>query len=135
MLAPWKESDDKPRQCIKKQRYNFADKGPYNQSYGFSSSPVQMWKLDHKESWGLKNRCFRTVLLEKIFKSSLDRKEIQPVNPKGNQPWIFIERTVAEAEAPHGMKGQLIGKHADAGKDWSNLAHMHTISNKICSYP
>ena len=68
--------------------------------YGFSSSHVQMWELDHKEGWTLKNWCFWIVVLEKILESPLDCKEIQPVSPKGNQPWIFIERTDAEAEAP-----------------------------------
>ena len=100
MLACWKKSYDKPRQSIKKQRRHFAIKGLYNQSYGFSSSHVRMWELDHKESWVSKNWCFRTVMLEKTLKSPLDSKEIKAVNLKGNQPWIFIERTDAEAEAP-----------------------------------
>ena len=82
--APWKESYDKPRQCIKKQRYHFADKHPYSQSYGFSSSHVQMWELDHKEGWEPKNWCFLIVVLEKTLESPLDSKEIKPVNPKGN---------------------------------------------------
>ena len=100
MLAPWKECYDKPRQCIKKLRYHFAEHGPSSQSYGFSSSHVQMWELDHKEGWTLKNWCFKTVLLEKTLESLLDFKEIKVVNPKGNQPWIFTGRTDAEAEAP-----------------------------------
>ena len=58
------------------------------------------WKLDHKEGWMSKNWCFQTVVLEKTLESSLDSKEIKPVNPKGNQPWIFIVRTDAEVEAP-----------------------------------
>ena len=69
MLAPWKESYDKPGQCIKKQRYHFANKGPYNQSYGFSSSYVPMWEMDHEEGWVLKNWCFWTVVLEKTLES------------------------------------------------------------------
>ena len=73
-------------------------KGPYSQSYGFSSSQVWMWELDYKEDWELKNRCFQTVELEKILESPLNRK-IKPVNSKGNQPWIFIGRSIAEAEA------------------------------------
>ena len=100
MLAPWKESYDKARQHIKKQRHLFAHKDLYSQSYGFSSSHVQMWKLDHKEGWMLKNWCTRIVVLEKTLESPLDSKEIKPVHPKGNQPWIFIGRTNAEAEAP-----------------------------------
>ena len=93
MLAPWKKSCDTPRQHIKKQRYYFACKCPSNHSYGFSSSHVWMWELDHKESWALKNWCFWTVVLEKTLESSLVCKEIQPVNPKGNHSWIFIWRT------------------------------------------
>ena len=100
MPAPWKKSYDKPRQRIQKQRCYFADKGLYSQSYGFSSSHVWMWELDHKESWALKNWCFWTVVQEKTLESPLDNKEIRPVNPKGNQSWIFIGRTDAELEAP-----------------------------------
>ena len=88
------------QQHIKKQRYYFGNKGPSSQSYGFSSSHVSMWELEYKESWALKNRCFWTVVLEKTLKSPLDCKEIKSVNPKGNQSWIFIGRTNAEAEAP-----------------------------------
>ena len=75
------------------------DKGPYSQSDGFSSSHVQTWEWDHKESWAPKNWCFRTVVLEKTLESPLDFK-IKPVSPKGNQSWIFIGRTDAEDEAP-----------------------------------
>ena len=89
ILAPWKERHEKPRQHIKKQRHHFADKGPYSQSYGFSSSHIQMWELGHKESWALKNWGFWIALLDKTLESPLDCKEIKPVNPKGNQPWIF----------------------------------------------
>ena len=120
-LAPWKKSYEKPRQHIKKQSLYFANKGPSNQSYGFSSSHVWMWELDYKESWTLKNWCFWTVVLEKTPESPLDYKEIQPVNPKGNQSWIFIGRTDAEAETPilwpPDAKSWLIGKDPDAGKD------------------
>ena len=91
--ASWKESYDTPRQCFKRQRYLFADKGPYSQSYGFSSSHVWMWELDHKEGWVLKNWCFWTVVLEKTLESPLDCKEIKPINAKENQPWICIRRT------------------------------------------
>ena len=88
MLAPWKESYDQPRQHIKKQRHYFANKG-LSKSYGFSSNHVGMWELDHKESWAPKNWCFWTVMLEKTLESLLACKEIQPVNLKGNQSWIF----------------------------------------------
>ena len=81
-----------------------------------------MWELDYKESWAQKNWCFWTVVLEKTLESPLDCKEIKLINPKGNQSWIFIERTDAEAEAPilwsPDEKNWLIGKDPDAGKDW-----------------
>ena len=123
MLAPWKESYDKPRQHIKKQTHYFTDKGPYSQSYGSSSSShVWMWELDYKESWALKKWCFWTVVLEKTPESPWDCKEIKLVNPKGNQPWISIGRTDADAEAPilwpPDAKKRLIGKDPDSGKDW-----------------
>ena len=101
---------------------DITNKGPSSQSYGFSSSHVCRWELDHKESWAPKNWCFWTVVLEKTLESPLNSKEIQPVHPKGNQPWIFIGRTDAEAEAPvlwpPDAKNWLIGKDPDAGKDW-----------------
>ena len=113
---------DKPRQHIKKQRHYFADKNLSSQSYGFSSSHVWMWELDHKEGWGLKNWGLWTVVLEKTLGSPLDCKEIKLVHPKGNQPWIFIGRTDAEAEAPilwpPDAKSWLTRKDPDAGKDW-----------------
>ena len=100
MLVPWKKSYDQPRQHIKKQRHYSASKGPSSQSYVFSSSHVWMWELDYKESWELKNFYFWTAVLEKNLESPLDCKEIKPVSPKGNQSWIFIGRTDAEAETP-----------------------------------
>ena len=90
MLSPWKKSYDEPRQHIKKQRHYFANKRPSGQGYGFSSSHVWMWELDYKESWALKNWCFWTVVVEKTLESPLDCKETKPVNPKGNQSWMFI---------------------------------------------
>ena len=121
MLPSWKETYDQPRQNIKKQRHHFANKGPSSQGYGFSSH-VWMWELDHKESWALKNWWFWTVVLEKTLESPLDCKEIQLVHPKGDQSWVFVGRTDVEAEAPvlcpPDVKNWLIGKDADAGKDW-----------------
>ena len=118
--TPWKKTYDQPRQHIKKQRHYFADKGPSSQSYRFSSSHVWIWELDHKKSWVPKNWCFWTMVLEKTVESPLDCKEIQPVHPKGNQSWMFMGRTDAEAEAltPPDVKSQLIRKDPDAGKDW-----------------
>ena len=107
---------------IKKQRHYFADKDPPSQSYGFSSSHVWMWELDHKESWASKNWCFWTVVLEKTLESPLDCQEMKPVSPKGNQSWIFTRRTDAQAEVPilwpPDGKSWLIRKDPDAGKDW-----------------
>ena len=87
-------------QHITKQKHYFANKGPSSLGYGFSSNHVWMWELDYKESWAPKNWSFWTVVLEKTLESPLDCKEIQTVNPKGNQSWIFIGRTDVEAEAP-----------------------------------
>ena len=121
-LAPWKKSYDQPRQHIKKQRHYFANKGPSSQRYGFSSGHVWMWELDCKESWVLKNWCFWTVVLEKTLESPLDCKEIQAVHRKGDQPWMFIGRTDAEAETPipwpPDVKKWLVWKDPDVGKDW-----------------
>ena len=107
---------------IEKQRHYFADKGPSSQSYGFSSSHVSMWELDHKGSWEPKNWCFWTMALKKTLESPLDCKEIQPVNPKGNQSWIITGRTEAEAEAPilwlPDARNWLTGKNPDSGKGW-----------------
>ena len=118
MLTPWK---DQPKQHIKKQRYYFANKGPYTQGCGFSSSHVYMWELDYKESWALKNWCFWTVVLEKTLESPLNCKEIQSVHPKGYQSWVFFWRTDVEAETPilwpPDVKSWLIGKDPDAEKD------------------
>ena len=82
------------------QRHHYADKDLSSQSYGFSNSHVWMWELDHKDGWELKNWCFQTVVLGKPLESPLDCKGIKPVNPKGNQPWIFIGRINTEAYAP-----------------------------------
>ena len=106
---------------IKKQRCYFAHWGPSSQSYGFSSSHVWMWELDYKESWALKNWCFWTVVLENL-ESPLDCKEIQPANSKGNQSWMFIGNTDAEAETPilwpPDAKNWLFGKDPGAEQDW-----------------
>ena len=114
---------DQPRQHIKKQRHYFVNKGPSSQGYGFQWSCMDvrvglmlMLKLT------LKNWCFWTVVLEKTLENPLDCKEIQPVHPKGNQSWIFIGRTDAQAETPilwpTDGKNWLIWKDPDAGKDW-----------------
>ena len=122
MLTPCKESYDQPRQHIKKQKHYFIHKGTSSQGYSFSSSHVWIWELDYKENWGPKNWCFLTVVLEKALESPLECKEIQLVHPKGDQSWVFIGRTDAEAETPifwpPDVKSWLIWKDPDAGKDW-----------------
>ena len=108
--------------CSPKEATSLCQQRSISQSYGFSSSHVQMWKLDHKEGWASKHWCFWNVALEKTHESSLDSKKINPCNPKGNQPWIFTGSTNVEAETPTlwppDAKSQLIGKDLDAGKDW-----------------
>ena len=121
-LTPWKESYEQPKQNIKKQRCYFVNKGLSSQGYGFSSGHVWMWALDFKESWVPKNWCFWTVVLEKTLESPLDCSEIQPVHPKGDQSWVFIDRTDVKAETqiiwPPDAQSWLIWKDPDAGKDW-----------------
>ena len=97
MLAPWKKIYDKPRQWIK-QRHHFANKGKHSQTYGFSSSHVWTWEFNHKQGLVPWNWWFQTGAGEDSWES-LGHKEIKPVNPKGNQPWIFIGRTDSGAEA------------------------------------
>ena len=115
-LSPWKKSSDQPRQHIKKQGHYFANKSLSSQSYCFPSSHVWMWELHHKESWALKNWCFWNVILEKTLENPLGCKVIQPVHPKGNQFWIFIGRTNAEAEAPILWPPDLLEKTLMLGK-------------------
>ena len=102
-------------------RHHLAEKSPYSKGYDLSSSHVWLWELDCKEGEVLKNWCLQTVVLEKMPQSPLDSKEIKPVNPKGNQSWIFIGRTDAEAEIPilwpPDVKNWFTGKDPDAGKD------------------
>ena len=104
------------------QRHCYANKSPSSQNYGVFSSNIWMWELDYKETWALKNWCFWTMVLEKTLESPLDYMEIQPVHLKGNQSWIFVGRTDAQAEAPifwsHDAKNWLILKDPDAVKDW-----------------
>ena len=115
-----------------------ACKGPYSQSYVFSSFHVWMWELDHKEGWAPKNWCFWTSVLEKTLESSSDSKEIKPVNPKENQSWIFIERTDAEAEAPvlwpPDVKSRLTGKDPHAGKDWRRQEEKGTTEDEMVGW-
>ena len=121
MFASWKESCDKSRQQIKKQRYHFANKGLSFQSCSFTSTHLQMWELDSKEGWTPKSWCFRTVVLEKTLESVLNSKQINPVTPKGKQPWMFIGGINTEVNAPILWPPDLkshIGKDPDARKVW-----------------
>ena len=114
----------------------------YSQSYGFSSSHVWMWELDHKEGWAAKNWFFWTVVLEKTLESPLDSKEVKSVNPKGNKPWIFIGRTDAEAEAPilwplmrradSLEKTLMLGKTEDEKRrGWQRMRWLDGITNSM----
>ena len=106
---------------LKSRDITFAYKGPSSESYGFSNSHVWMWELDYKENWVPKNWCFWTVVLEETLESPLDCKEIKPINPKGNQCWIFIGRADAGAETPVLWPPDvnwLPGKDPNTGKDW-----------------
>ena len=111
----------------------FAAKVPSSQIYGFSSSHVWMWELDHKESWTRKNWCFWTVVLEKTLESPLDCKDIKLVNPKGNQSWIFFGRTEAEVSIfwPPDAKNWLIGKDPDTEQDWRQEEKGTTKDDRI----
>ena len=118
-LASQKENYDKPRHILKSED---GHKGPSSQSYGFSSSHVWIWQLDHKEGWTLKNWYFQTVVLEKTLKSPLDSKEIKPSFLKEINPEYSLERLMLKLKLQyfgHMMwRTDLFGKDPDAGKDW-----------------
>ena len=125
----------KPKQCVKKQRHHFANKELSSHSYGFSSCQVWMWELDHIEDWGPKSWCFQIVVLERTLENPLDSKEIKSVYPKGNQPWISVGRSDAEAEAPifwsPDEKSRFIGKDPDGGKDWDQDGKGVIVNEKV----
>ena len=133
------EESEKPRQCIKKQRYYLANKCPSSQSYGFSSSHVWMWELDNKKDWVPKNWCLWTMVLEKTPESPLDCKETQPVHPKGNQSWIFFGRT--DAEAPRFWppdakswpleKTPMLGKIESRRRGWQRVRWLDGITDPM----
>ena len=138
MIALVKRNYDKPRQHIKKQRHYFANKSPSSQSYGFSSSHVWMWVLDRKEGWAQKNWCFWIMVLEKTLESTLNRKEIKPVNPKRNQCWLFMEGLMVKLEYfGHLMrrtdsfeKTLMLGKIEDRRKrQWQRMRWLDGITN------
>ena len=121
MFAPWKISHDKRRERIKKQRHHFADKGPYSETYGFSSSHEQMWELVHTKVEHQRIDAFEWCCCRRLSRVPWTA-EIKPDNPKGSQPWIFIGRTNDEAGAPIlwllDMKHRVVGKDPHAGIDW-----------------
>ena len=121
MIASWQESNDKPRQCVEKQRHYSADKGSHSLGYSLPSGHVRLWELDHKEDRVPKIWCLWIPVLEKTLESPFDSKKIKPVNLKWNQPWILILRADAKAEAPASWSSDanswLAGKVPDAGKD------------------
>jgi len=115
------------------------DKGPFGQSYGFSSGHVCMWELDQRESWEPKNWCFQTVVLEKTFESPLDSKEIKPVNPKVNQYWIFIRRTDIEApilwlpDVKNWVTGKdpMLGRTEGRRRGWQRMRWLDGITDSM----
>ena len=123
MLTPWKKSYDQSydQQHIKKQRHYFVNKGPSSQGYGFSSGLVWMWELDYKKKLNAEELMLLNCGVGEDSWKSLGLREIKPVHPKGNQSWIFIVRTIVEAETPilwpPDAKTWLIWKDLDAGKD------------------
>ena len=118
MIISWQGSYNRPRKCVEKQRHYCADKGPNSQDYCLPIGHIWLWELDHEEGRTPKNWCLQTMVLENTPESPLDSK-ITPVNLKGNQPWILIGRS--DAEAPEFWSSYtnswLIGKVPDAGKD------------------
>ena len=122
LMIPKLKCKEKEKESRREQLKLWGNEKRHSQSYGFSSSHVWMWELDHKESWVLKNWCFWSVVLEKTLESPLECKEIKLVNPKGNQSWIFITGTDAETEAPilwpPDAESWLIRKDPNAGENW-----------------
>ena len=127
-IASWQESYDKPRQCVEKQRHHIDNKGLYSQCCGLPSGHVRLSQLFCKEGGVTQNCCLRTVVLKKTPESSLDSKEMKLDHLKGNQPWIIMGRTDAEAEAlvfwSPDVNSQLTGNFPDAGKDWEEKEKM-----------
>ena len=135
MFAPWKESYDKPRQHIEKQRHHFADKDLYSRTYVFSSSHAWMWELDNKEGWVLKNWCLWTVVLEKTLESPLDNREIKLVNPKGNQPWLMLKLQYFGHVMPRANslgKTLMLGKIEDKRRrELQKMSWLDSITNSM----
>ena len=139
-IASCQETYNKPRQCVTKQRQHFADKGLNTQGYGLSSNYVHLWELDHKEGRALKNWCFWTVVLEKTPESPLDRREIKPVNLKGNQinpehslDWCWSSNTLATCyeELTH-WKTLMLGKiEGRRGRGQQNMRWLDGVTDLL----
>ena len=129
MIASWQESYNKSRQCVKKQRHHFGNKGPYSQSYGFSSSHVQTWELDHKEGWALKNWCFQNVVWRRLSRAhwtarrlnQLILKEISPEYHWKDWCWSWNSNTLATwCEEPTHWKRSWCWERLKAGGKWGD---------------
>ena len=124
---------------ILKNKHQFTNKSPYSPRYCFSSGHVWMWELNHKEGWTLRNWCFWTMVSEKTFESPMDWKVIKPVNPKGNQPWIFTGRTDTEAEVCYLMwtadslaKSLMLGKtEGKRRRGWRRMRWLDSITDTM----
>ena len=120
MLAPWKKSYDKPRQCIKKQRCHFADKGPSSQSFVFASSHVWIWELNHKEGWGLKNRCFQTGCWRRVLRvpwtaRRLNQSILKEINPEYSSEELMLK---LKCQYSSHLMQSVDSLGPWAGKDW-----------------
>ena len=142
MLVPWKKSYDNPRQHVKKQRHDFADKFLYNQSYGFSSSHVWMWELDHKKGWVPKKWCILTVVMEKLLRVPLTAKTsnqsiLKEINPEYSleglmlklkfQPFGYLMRRVDSLEKTL-MLGKIEGKRR---RGWQRMRWLDGITDSM----
>ena len=120
MFAPRRNSYDKPKECIKNQRHHFDDKGPYSQSYGFSSSHVWMWALDDKEGWALKNWCFQNLVLRRLLRVPWTARRSNQSILKEISPEYSLEELMLKLKLQclSHLKSLLIGKDPEAEKDW-----------------
>ena len=140
MLALWKKSCDKPRYCMKKQKHHFADKGPYSESYGFSSSCVWMWELDHKEGWATKNWCFWIVVLKKTLESPLDSRRsnqsiLKEISPEYSLEGLMLKlqyfgylRWTADSLEKTLMLGKVEGRRK---RGWQRMRWLDGITNEM----
>ena len=132
-----KKNYDKPRQHIQTQRHHFANKDSYSQSYCLSRSHVQMWELDHKEGWVLRNWCFWTVVLEKTLENHLDSKEIKPVNSKRIDPEYSLEVLMLKLQNFDHLIGRsdllektlMLGKTDGRRRGWQRMRRLDGVTD------